>query len=40
MDIIKILDFIIFPVIIIISLLFMGRKHPKGLFSLFFTEMW
>lgn len=38
---ILILAFIIFPIIVVLSLLFVGnKKHPKGLYPLFFTEMW
>ncbi|MFH1453074.1 MAG: peptide MFS transporter [Armatimonadota bacterium] len=41
MNIITAFDFIIFPVIIILSMMtFFRQKHPKGLYTLFFTEMW
>ncbi|MFH1878875.1 MAG: peptide MFS transporter, partial [Candidatus Omnitrophota bacterium] len=41
MSLVNILTFIIFPVVIILSMLtFFRQKHPKGLYILFFTEMW
>lgn len=41
MDTVTVLAFVVFPVIIIFSMLtFFRQKHPKGLYALFFTEMW
>lgn len=40
MNMLNLFDFILFPIIIVLSLFFMSKKHPKGLYPLFFVEMW